>query len=395
MSDENKDYSIFPVRNNRPSKEVQKLAKRSQALINAESFKTKKETLIITGHTGTVNCCEFGEGFLLSGGEDSNIFAWDYYTGQLLRVFKGHQAAVTSIVILPNQKSFVSSDKKGYLYYWNFDSGKNVVIFDSKIYHPYRWQIPILELSLLPNGDVLIIGEEPLTVFVWVAKNNQIYRLSGKLSNLFSPGENSINYIGLYGGSTIAASSNGKFVAAASDRTIFVWDMDLGEVHYYFGGPPYKFFASPNTVYTENMDDPIHSIMRGSVDKAMEDEGCRHSRPITSLKFLPGTMKIVSCSEDKTIRIWDFSSLKKLADPPQIINGHEGCVRSIAVSKDGNYIISAGDDAKIKVHNSITGRLKDVYEGHKGSILHISISIDGNRLASSSKDATIRLWDFS
>lgn len=395
MSENNNDRNIILTNGIKPSKETQSLVKRSQALSKADNSKMKREIRIFTGHNGSVNCCAYADGFFLSGGEDSNILSWDYDTGQLLRVFKGHQAAVTRIAVFPNQKNFVSSDKKGVIYYWQYESGDFIEIFNSKIYHPYRWQIPVVDLSISPYGNVFFVGQEPLTIFMWVATQNQIYHLSGKLGGLLSRGENTRNYIGLYGGSAVATSSDGKFVAAASDKTIFLWDLETCEVHYYFGGPPHKFFASPTSTYTEDLDHPVCGALRKSADKALEDMGFRHSGAITSLKFLPGIMKFVSSSEDKTIRIWDFSNHEKIADPPQIIRGHNGCVRSIAVSKDGNYIISGSDDTKIKVHNAITGCLKEIYEGHKAGVLNVDVSPEGDRIASCGQDGTIRLWDFA
>lgn len=383
--------TIILVNKTEPSKDSGSLIKRSKALTNSEYSKTKKEVRVFTGHTGQVNCCAFGEEFLLSGGEDSNIFSWDFDTGQLIRVFKGHQAAVTSIVVLPNQKGFVSSDKKGFVYYWEYRSGKSFEVYNASLRHRYGWQIPIVELSLSPKGEIFFIGQDPLPILVWTSppQQNLIYQLSGELRN---PSPNSKNYVGLCGGSAVDTSPDGKFVAAASERTIFICDLATDRVYYYFGGPPYKFFDSPTTVFTTDLDHPLFGRLRKALDKDQEDLGYRHSGLITSLRFLPGFMKIVSSSEDQTIRIWDFSD-KKIADPPKIITGHNKAVRSLALSKDGKYIFSGGDDATIRIHHAITGNLVDILQGHHGSISHIAISVDGDHLASCGQDSTIRLWE--
>jgi|GEM_PF-5307726 WD40 repeat protein len=383
--------TIIPLNKTEPSKGLESLIKRSKALTNSESSKTKKEVRVFSGHTGQVNCCAFGEGFLLSGGEDSNIFSWNYETGQLIRVFKGHQAAVTSIVVLPNQKGFVSSDNSGYIYYWEYKSGKSFEVYNTSLRHRYGWQIPIVELSLSPKGEIFFIGQDPLPILVWTPppQPNQIYQLSGELLDQ-SP--ESQNYVGLCGGSAVDTSPDGKFVAAASERTIFICDLAADRVYHYFGGPPYKFFYSPTTVFTTDLDHSLSGMLRKTIDKGREDSGHRHSGLITSLRFLPGSMKIVSCSEDQTVRIWDFSD-KTITDPPKIIMGHNNAVRSLAISKDGKYIFSGGDDATIRIHHAKTGNLVDILQGHDGIISHIAISVDGDHLASCGQDSTIRLWE--
>jgi len=388
-----KDHSIIPINNNKIKKETNSLIKRSQALSKAEQPGSKKESRIYTGHTGSVNCCVFGDGFLLSGGEDSNIFSWDYNTGRLLRVFKGHQAAVTSIVVIPGQKNFVSSSEDGSVRYWRYSTGESFEIFNSENFHIYGWGITIEELAISQTGVVYICGRDPLPMYIWEQGQTQIYHLSGKLGGLFTKGDRSRQYMGLCGGSAVTISSDGEFLAAASERTIFIWDLKLEEVYYYFGGPPHKFLASPTTTFTENIDDPIYRTLRESADKALEEIGLRHAGAITSLAFLTRKKKLVSCSEDKSVRIWDFSSPKKLVKPPKIIRDHEGIVRSVAVSNDGKYIISGGDDKVIRVHNANTCALKDVFEGHESSILDIAVSKDGDYIASCSQDGTIRLWN--
>ncbi|MEL6442214.1 MAG: metallophosphoesterase [Cyanobacteria bacterium J06621_8] len=140
---------------------------------------------------------------------------------------------------------------------------------------------------------------------------------------------------------------------------------------------------------------------------------------------------IASCSEDKTIRLWDGLTGELL----NILEGHDEWVRSISFSPDGLNLASASDDGTIRLwdiatggHNIITivdypvrvvrwspngkflasgfyynptiklwnttsWNLDAVLEGHKGSVLNLAWSPNSQNFVSVSDDRTVRLWD--
>ena len=96
-----------------------------------------------------------------------------------------------------------------------------------------------------------------------------------------------------------------------------------------------------------------------------------HSREISSVAFSPDGTKIVSGSDDKTIKVWDSGapraqnrpSLAKtdtllacLADKLEMLsektNAHSDAIRSVAFSPDGTKIVSGSRDKTIKVWDS-------------------------------------------
>ena len=77
-----------------------------------------------------------------------------------------------------------------------------------------------------------------------------------------------------------------------------------------------------------------------------------HDSGINSVTFSPDGSKIISGSDDKTIRVWDASTGVEMLSPLQ---GHDSGVSSIAFSPDGSKIISGSEDHTIRVWGASTG----------------------------------------
>jgi WD40 repeat protein len=79
------------------------------------------------------------------------------------------------------------------------------------------------------------------------------------------------------------------------------------------------------------------------------------------------------------------------------LSAHARIVTSLAVTPDGNKVISAsgreGDDRQIHVWSLLKRRLLQTFIGPSTSILCLAISADGKKLASGGDDGQIILWD--
>ena len=80
-----------------------------------------------------------------------------------------------------------------------------------------------------------------------------------------------------------------------------------------------------------------------------------HSDPVESVAFSPNGQHIVSCSEDRTIRVWDAMMGEPAADP---FTGHTDLVRSVAFSPDDQYVVSGSKDLTIRVSNVTAGKYR-------------------------------------
>lgn len=77
------------------------------------------------------------------------------------------------------------------------------------------------------------------------------------------------------------------------------------------------------------------------------------------------------------------------------LEGHTQSIRSLAITPDGEILISSSDDKTIKLWHLATGQELCTLRGHSKSVCAIAISADGEIFASGSEDKTIKLWQLS
>jgi WD40 repeat protein/tRNA A-37 threonylcarbamoyl transferase component Bud32 len=74
------------------------------------------------------------------------------------------------------------------------------------------------------------------------------------------------------------------------------------------------------------------------------------------------------------------------------LSDHTDIVRAVAISPDGQMLVSGSYDRTIKLWSLRTGELLQTLTGHSHRVSCLAISPDGQLLASGSYDRTIKLW---
>src|SRR5262249_22524368 len=85
--------------------------------------------------------------------------------------------------------------------------------------------------------------------------------------------------------------------------------------------------------------------------------------------------------------------VKQLEKRARTLYGDMGNFNILALSSDGNRLVSGGGDITIKVWDVDAGKDTQALRGHGGNITSLALSKDGKRLVSGSWDKTIKVWD--
>jgi WD40 repeat protein len=126
-------------------------------------------------------------------------------------------------------------------------------------------------------------------------------------------------------------------------------------------------------------DDAEIGIWDGDSDRLVR-KICAHEAAILSVSVSDD--KIFSGSKDKTLRVWDLDT----GDNISIIYGHTAPINSIKVSQDGHRVVSVSDDGSVRILDGQTGKPLTLPRWMSSRILCVDLSRDGKLIAFSGLD---------
>jgi WD40 repeat protein/diadenosine tetraphosphatase ApaH/serine/threonine PP2A family protein phosphatase len=137
----------------------------------------------------------------------------------------------------------------------------------------------------------------------------------------------------------------------------------------------------------------------GLVSSAILDLGNRHARfnqvvgghdgEVRSVTMSPDGETVVSGGDDGTVRLWNRQG-QPIGEPFQ---GHVGRVLSVAMSPDGETVVSGGDDGTVRLWNRQGQPVGEPFQGHVGEVRSVAMSPDGETVISGGGDGIVRLWN--
>jgi WD40 repeat protein len=135
-----------------------------------------------------------------------------------------------------------------------------------------------------------------------------------------------------------------------------------------------------------------------AADEVRRLEG--HTDQLTSMALSPDGKLLVTGSDDKTVRVWEFESGKEL----HALRGSATFVLSVAVSADGRRVLSgsggefknrrfsAGSDRSVRLWDVEAGKELLKLEGHGEPVWFVQFLL-GGKTAISVSEGEARIWD--
>ncbi len=249
------------------------------------------------------------DGTKIVSGESNIIKIWDLESGKLLDTLKGHFGYETPVAISPDGTKIVSKDNAADIKIWDLDTGKLINTLISPLSIVERTggeRATINSLTISPDGTKIISG------FSFRRRINVWDLDTGKLINTFTASP-------LWSVHSVTISPDGtKILGGLENNVIKIWDLDTGKL----------INTLKNRTRSHN-----ESYIFGSFFY------------INSVAISPDGTKIISGSQDKTIKIWNLDTGKLL----DTLKGHFESINSVAISPDGTKIISGSQDKTIKI----------------------------------------------
>jgi transcription initiation factor TFIID subunit 5 len=166
-------------------------------------------------------------------------------------------------------------------------------------------------------------------------------------------------------------------------------------------GPVYAVAFSPATVNPDPDGPPTNSqfLLSCSEDKtvrlwSLDTWTCLvayrgHDNPIWDIQWGPHGHYFLTGSSDRTARLWATDHI----EPLRIYVGHDNDVDCVAFHPNNLYVFTGSCDRTVRMWHISGGNCLRLFTGHPGNVTAIACSPDGRTLASADDHGSIILWN--
>jgi len=114
-----------------------------------------------------------------------------------------------------------------------------------------------------------------------------------------------------------------------------------------------------------------------------------HEESIRDVTFCPTSKKFATCSDDRTICVWDFEGCKK----EQVLKGHGWDVKCVNWHPTKGLLVSGSKDNKIKLWDPRSGTQVSSIHYHNNTITTLKWNPNGLWFVSGSRDHHLKVYD--
>ncbi len=279
---------------------------------------------------------------LVSAGRDKTIKIWHIPTGQLTRTLTG-DSSLYAVAISPDGQTLVSNGDEGTIQVWHIPTGQltRTLVEHSRLY----------AVAISPDGQTLVGGNNGGTIQIWHLPTGKLIRTLR--AHLYSSVRRTLRG---HSGSikSVAISRDGQtLVSCSSDETIKIWHLPTGQL--------------TRTLEEDSLDG------------------------VSSVAVSPGGQTVVSAGGRDGIKVSNLA-MSPIGQMTRTLGAEPFHCSVIAISPDGETLVSNSTDHTIKIWHLPTGQLTKTLVGYSDLVTSLAISQDGQTFVTGSKDGTIKVW---
>jgi WD40 repeat protein/tetratricopeptide (TPR) repeat protein len=417
------------------------------SLVHAWDLESGEELQRLHGHARAVRAVAFmADGRrAISGGDDGVLRVWDLREGkeqsamrdpQLSLPFKrgwapsngptgtapGELSPIYSICVSHDGRLAVTGSEDFKVRLWDTENQQLLKRLEMRAN-------PILSLALSANGQTILLGEGGAgnLVGVWSRSESKLKHVlpnhSLPVSSVqFSPDGRFILSAGvdkqmllssLKDGAAVASwgdqggslsfarfTPNGRQVLAGGEQ-LRLWQVMGSDLRLSRGGDHWIFGValSPDGRLASSGGDARNGLpQRGPTPVRIWDVATGqtirilrgHGGPVWTTAFSPDGTRVLTGSEDRTMKLWDLISGRCIGT----FTGHKGPVRAVAfLGDDGRRVVSGSEDKTVRAWATDTREELRTYEGSAGAVLSMAVDPAGSTIAAGDANGGVSIWD--
>jgi len=270
-------------------------------------WNVRTQACIRTFECGYALCCAFlpGDKIVVVGTTEGELQLFDVASATIIESVEAHDREIWTLQVHPNGRSVVSGSADKSAKFWNFEvvqeeiPGTKRTTPRLKLVHTRTLKVSddILSLRFSPDSRLLAVALLDHTVKVFFTDSLKLF-------------------LNLYGHKLPVLNMDISFdskliVTCSADKNIRLWGLDFGDCHK-------AFFAHQD------------SILQVAFVPHNQDGNGHH---------------FFSTSKDRMIKYWDGDKFEQI----QRLDGHHGEIWALAVSRTGDFVVSASHDKSIRV----------------------------------------------
>lgn len=270
-------------------------------------WNVRTQSCIRTLDCGYALCVAFlpGDKIVVVGNRNGELEVFDIASSTLIETVKAHEGSIWTIHVHPDGKSLATGSADKSAKFFNFEvvqeeiPGTRRTTSCFRLVHSRTLKVTddILNLRFSPDSRLIALSLLDNTVKVFFLDSLKLF-------------------LNLYGHKLPVLSMDISYdskliVTSSADKNVRLWGLDFGDCHK-------AFFAHQD------------SIMQVAFVPHNQDYNGHH---------------FFSASKDRLIKYWDGDKFEQI----QKLGGHHGEIWALAVSRTGDFIISASHDKSIRI----------------------------------------------
>lgn len=327
---------------------------------------------------------------IVAAGFDHELLRWDIQSAKPLEPLKGHRGLVWTVSTDASGRWAASGSDDGTVRVWDLESGE--------IAHVLGGHAQVRAVAWASNGQLLADDGGMLRIWrVFGGEHSRQRALHGRRVD------------------GVLVSKVGSAVSVSADGKWRLWDLASGKCDKVVRGEGYlpregpvmislKSYFCGSAAFAGIRPEPsiLRPLMTPQFEIVRRDLGAwpvggrigSHPAPIVALAATVDDSRVVSGSEDGTLKIWDVTNGRLVGT----LEGHESTPSTIAIAPEGRRAISGDRNGVLCCWDLATRSRLWRRQTHKLPALSLAVTPEGRHVVSAASDygnGEIALVDFA